>query len=208
MMSESFQINYHHSNGEPPHGHEYLWPPILRILENRKPSRVFDLGCGNGSFAGKLFDLGYEVAGVDPSAEGIAQAKGRRPELPVEMGSAYDPLVNRFGKFGAVISQEVIGHVYDPRKFVSCVKNLLEPGGIAIISTPYHGYWKNLVLCIAGKWDRHHTALWDHGIIKFWSVETLTELFEEVGLIRVEVHRVGRFPALAKSMILVFRAAD
>ena len=102
-MSEPFQINYHHSNSEPPHGHEYLWPPILRILENRKPSRVFDLGCRNGSFAAKLFDLGYEVAGVDPSAEGIARAKGSRPELPVEMGSAYDPLVKRFGKFGAVV---------------------------------------------------------------------------------------------------------
>ena len=208
MMSESFQINYHHSNGEPPHGHEYLWPPILRILENRKPSRVFDLGCGNGSFASKLLDVGFEVAGVDPSAEGIARAKDSRPELLVETGSAYEPLVNRFGKFGAVVSQEVIGHVYDPRKFVSCVKGLLEPGGIAIISTPYHGYWKNLALCLAGKWDAHHTALWDHGIIKFWSVETLTELFAEVGLLRVEVHRVGRFPILAKSMILVFRSTN
>jgi hypothetical protein len=53
--------------------------------------------------------------------------------------------------------------------------------------------------------NSYFTALWDHGHIKFWSVDTLTRLFAEQGLIREEVHRVGRFPLLAKSMILTFR---
>jgi hypothetical protein len=51
--------------------------------------------------------------------------------------------------------------------------------------------------------DRHFTALWDHGHIKFWSMPTLTMLPREVGFQNILFHRVGRIPALAKSMIAV-----
>lgn len=78
-------------------------------------------------------------------------------------------------------------------------------GGAAILSTPYHGYWKNLAMALSGKMDAHFTALWDHGHIKFWSINTLTALLEEAGLRDLHFERVGRFPALAKSMIAVAR---
>jgi 2-polyprenyl-3-methyl-5-hydroxy-6-metoxy-1,4-benzoquinol methylase len=205
-MPELHRIDYRHTDGDPPHGHEYLWPPILRLLEQRGVKRVFDLGCGNGSFVRKLTSLGCEVAGVDPSEEGIARAKAIDPTLNIEPGSAYEPLAEKFGRWPGLVSQEVIGHVYFPDKFAQCVRELVEPGGLAVISTPYHGYWKNLMLALLGKFDSHHTALWRHGIIKFWSVATLTELFAREGFTRVECHRVGRIPPLAKSMILVFQA--
>ena len=75
----------------------------------------------------------------------------------------------------------------------------------AIISTPYHGYLKNLALAVTGKLDAHFTALWDYGHIKFWSVRTLSALLREVGLTVEKVFRVGRLPVLAKSMIAVAR---
>ncbi len=78
-------------------------------------------------------------------------------------------------------------------------------GGTAILSTPYHGYWKNLALALSGKLDRHFTALWDHGHIKFWSMKTLTLLLEEAGFRDIRFARVGRVPALAKAMIAVAR---
>ena len=59
-------------------------------------------------------------------------------------------------------------------------------GGEMIISTPYHGYLKNLALAITGKFDRHFTVLWDGGHIKFWSVKTLTKLLNEFGFEVVE----------------------
>jgi 2-polyprenyl-6-hydroxyphenyl methylase/3-demethylubiquinone-9 3-methyltransferase len=53
--------------------------------------------------------------------------------------------------------------------------------------------------------DKHFTALWDHGHIKFWSMKTLSQLLEEAGFVDVRFVRVGRVPALAKSMIAVAR---
>ena len=53
--------------------------------------------------------------------------------------------------------------------------------------------------------DPHFTALWDHGHIKFWSMKTLRELLIEAGFVDIRFERVGRVPALAKSMIAIAR---
>jgi hypothetical protein len=75
-------------------------------------------------------------------------------------------------------------------------------GGTAIVSTPYHGYWKNLALAVTGRMDAHFTALWDHGHIKFWSIATLGELLREAGFVDIRFERVGQVPPLAKAMRL------
>lgn len=193
--------------------HAYLWPTILSemarlkadIVKRGGQARVFELGCGNGSVANQMAKQGWDVIGVDPSTEGIAQAKASYPHLRLAEGSAYDDLSGKYGAFPVVTSLEVIEHVYDIRKYAATLYSLLEPGGTAIVSTPYHGYWKNLALALLGKMDTHFTALWDHGHIKFWSIHTLTKLLREVGFADIDFMRVGRMPVLAKSMIAIAR---
>ncbi|MFO0852021.1 MAG: methyltransferase domain-containing protein [Gemmataceae bacterium] len=200
---------YRYADATASHTNAYLMPHVLRALVERAwaagPRRVFDLGCGNGAVAAELTAAGYTVSGVDPSEDGIRLARAHHPNLDLHPGSAYDDLAGRFGRFPAVVSLEVVEHLYYPRKFARTVAELLEPGGTAIVSTPYHGYLKNLALAVTGKLDAHFTALWDYGHIKFWSPRTLTALLAEVGLTVERVVRVGRVPALAKSMILIAR---
>lgn len=74
-----------------------------------------------------------------------------------------------------------------------------------MLSTPYHGYLKNLALALAGKWDDHLGPLWDGGHIKFFSKRTLRALLEEAGFQQIDLLRVGRVPALAKSLVAVVR---
>lgn len=204
-MSDELTIDYCYDCADARHTHGYLWAPVCKLMQLCPANRVFDLGCGNGAFARHLKSLGYEVRGVDPSEQGVGQALKADPTLELEVGNAYEPLNERFGVFQLLVSLEVVEHVYYPKKYARCVADLLEPGGIAIITTPYHGYLKNLALALTGAMDTHFTALWDHGHIKFWSIKTLTRLFAEQGLICDKVQRVGRIPILGKSMILVFR---
>ena len=202
---------YRWENSELTCAHDYLLPALLRELEKLKPAgeavvpRVFELGCGNGSIANMLAQRGWDVTGVDPSTEGIAQAKARYPQLNLHEGSAYEKLAETYGHFPVVTSLEVVEHVYFPRQYAATLFSLLEPGGTAIISTPYHGYWKNLVMALTGKMDAHFTALWDYGHIKFWSIKTLTELLREAGFTDIRFERVGRIPLLAKSMVAIAR---
>ncbi|MFM6377322.1 MAG: methyltransferase domain-containing protein [Microcystis sp.] len=104
-----------------------------------------------------------------------------------------------------LISLEVVEHVYAPRDYAKTVYNLLQPGGYALISTPYHSYLKNLALAATGKMDEHFTALWDHGHIKFWSVKTITKLLTEANLSVDKIYRIGRIAPLAKTMIILAR---
>ncbi len=192
--------------------HQYLLPALLANLAclrlNRGHQRIFELGCGNGSVARELQRAGYDVTGVDPSEMGIAHANQYYPTLKLAQGSAYDDLVGRYGQFLAVVSLEVVEHVYFPGKYAATLYDLVEPGGgVAIISTPYHGYWKNVALAVTGKMDNHFTALWDYGHIKFWSFKTLRLLLEEAGFKDVTFQRVGRVPMLAKSMIAIAKKA-
>ena len=123
-------------------------------------------GVGNGSVAQVLTQQGWDVTGVDPSAEGIAMANARYPHLKLYLGSAYDDLAAKYGRFPVVTSLEVVEHVYAPRQYAATLFDLLEPGGVAFVSTPYHGYWKNLALALSGEMDAYFTAPLDHGHIK------------------------------------------
>lgn len=200
---------YHYDTPEPAHTSTYLWPPVLDVLdqhfESTKTRRVFEVGCGNGAFACVLSRRGYDVTGIDPSVDGIKFANRTHPELALHPGSAYDRLADTYGRFPAVVSLEVVEHVYAPRAYAATVFDLLERGGLAIISTPYHGYLKNLAIALAGKSDQHLSPLWDHGHIKFWSVRTLSQLLREAGFADPKFIRVGRIPQLAKSMIAIAR---
>jgi 2-polyprenyl-6-hydroxyphenyl methylase/3-demethylubiquinone-9 3-methyltransferase len=198
---------YAYEDGDLNPSHDYLVPSLLEILGSlRLPqdrNRIFELGCGNGAVAEVLTRHGYQLTGVDVSVQGFEQAQRRYPHLSLQLGSAYDRLADTYGRFPIVISLEVVEHLYDPRAFARTLFNLIEPSGTAIVSTPYHGYWKNLAMALTGRLDHHFTALWDHGHIKFWSMATLGQLLQEAGFHSITFHRVGRVPALAKSMIAI-----
>ena len=190
-----------------PHTADYLLPSLSVLLnhEHVRPRRILDLGCGNGSVAGWLTARGWEVVGVDPSDSAIRIARAAHPSIPFHKASGYDDLVARFGRFPVVLSLEVIEHVFSPQRFAARLFESVEAGGIAIISTPYHGYLKNLALAVSGQMDRHFTVLWEHGHIKFWSIRTLRALLLAAGFTSVKILRVGRVPWFAKSMMAVAR---
>ena len=179
---------YRYDDSEANTSHEYLLPSVLELLGGQPGRRVFEVGCGNGAIAKVLESKGFEVTGVDPSESGIAQAAHPR----LRLGSAYDDLAGQYGTFPAVLSLEVVEHCISPRAYAKTVFDLLEPGGMAIVSTPFHGYWKNLALSITGRMDAHFTALWDGGHIKFWSERTLRELLSQARLEKIKIKRVGR----------------
>lgn len=166
---------------------------------------MLDAGCGNGALANKLELAGYDVVGGDGDEGGIAIARSQYPNVRFSV----DLFENEpSSTFDAVVSTEVIEHLYSPHELVRYSMQALRPLGHLIISTPYHRYLKNFVLSLFGKWDEHFTALWHGGHIKFWSRRTLTELLECNGFEVVDFAGAGRFPYLWKSMILVARRKE
>jgi len=197
---------YKFDSAAPPCNVEYLVEPLLSICRRYQARKIFDVGCGNGAIVQFLERNGLTVAGCDPSESGIEHARATVPNGNFFVHGVYDdPHLLKAGQFDLVISTEVVEHLFNPRFLPRFGAALLRPGGYLVVSTPYHGFAKNLALSIFDKWDFHHTPLWDGGHIKFWSRRTLTELLETEGFKVCEFVGAGRWPFFWKSMIIVAR---
>ncbi|WP_342597894.1 class I SAM-dependent methyltransferase [Cyanobacterium aponinum UTEX 3222] len=163
---------------------------------------MLDLGCGNGSFSHIIAQAGYEVTGVDDSPSGIKFAQQTYSNCQFIQESIYDISPEKLGKkFDIIVAIDVIEHLFYPKELAKVAKKCLNSDGYLIVTTPYHGYWKNLALSIMGKWDQHLTVLWDGGHIKFFSIATLTELLKSQGFSNINFKFAGRLPFLWKDMI-------
>jgi 2-polyprenyl-3-methyl-5-hydroxy-6-metoxy-1,4-benzoquinol methylase len=203
-MKEGSVASYGWKSATPPHTHAYLCDAILEACRRANAKRVLDIGCGNGAFCGALAAAGFEVVGCDRDAEGIAIAAQAVPGARFRIIGVYDdPADLGESNFDAVISTEVIEHLFAPRALPRFAHAVLRDGGSLILSTPYHGYLKNLALSLVDKWDFHHSPWWDGGHIKFWSRKSLARLLVEEGFTFASFQGIGRIPFLWKTMIMI-----
>jgi 2-polyprenyl-3-methyl-5-hydroxy-6-metoxy-1,4-benzoquinol methylase len=138
-------VRYRLTNGVPdrgagcPHTSAYLWRVVLPLVGQR-PLRVVGVGCGTGAFAAHLASLGHEVVGIDSSSSGIEIARVAHPQLTFINAAAEE--APALAPFDVATCLEVVEHCFLPRNFARGVRALLKPGGMAIFTTPYHGYLK------------------------------------------------------------------
>lgn len=96
--------------------------------------RVVDMACGEGYGSNVLAGTASSVVGVDANPEAHEHARLRylRPNLRFERD-----LVETFGEpCDAVVFLQTIEHVQDAGAILEHFKSMLEPGGIAFVSTP------------------------------------------------------------------------
>ncbi|WP_019499473.1 class I SAM-dependent methyltransferase [Pseudanabaena sp. PCC 6802] len=197
---------YSYADSASGHHHAYLLPVILETISQYAPQhaklRVLDLGCGNGSLSQQIAKQGHEVIGVEDSSSGVLFASQHFPECKFLHASVYDlPYADLENTFDVVLSVDTIEHLLYPRELLRAARRCLKPGGNVILTTPYHGYLKNLAIALLGKMDRHFDPLWDGGHVKFFSVKTLARLVEQEGFINCQFKFAGRLPFFWKGML-------
>lgn len=196
---------------DPSHRPLYLEGVLRSLRDLPKGACILDAGCGGGDFSIGLAEAGYTVFGSDLSESGIAEAR-RRGIGTFRQASVYDPLSQPFDRsgFDAIVCIEVIEHLYSPATFASRAMAALPPGGLLVVSTPYWGYLKNIVLAVTNRIDRALTACWEGGHIKHFSRRTLSELMANAGFETVSFEGCGsgaraRMPGLWSGMLMTFR---
>jgi SAM-dependent methyltransferase len=202
-MGYSDFVRYGWRSQEPEEMHAYIYPAIEKLLlDLGGQGTILDCGCGNGSLTAKISRLGFNMMAIDASEDGIALASEAYPNIRFEVYSVYDDLRRIMAKAEVVMAIEVIEHLYRPKLFCENVQKILRPGGLFILSTPYHGYWKNLALSLLNRWDQHFNVDREGGHIKFFSPKTLAHLLTGCGFGNITFHNVGRVPWLWKSMVV------
>jgi 2-polyprenyl-3-methyl-5-hydroxy-6-metoxy-1,4-benzoquinol methylase len=205
-MNTPATAHYGWQNSRGPCSCDYIAPAIIRLIQRLKANRILDVGSGNGALCALMHSAKLEVVGTEYDKDGVEIARSSYPAIHFYNYGIQDSpseLLSMESLFDAVVSTEVVEHLFSPHLLPIYARSVLKEDGYLILSTPYHGYLKNLVLSVFDKWDVHHTPLWHGGHIKFWSRATLTRLLADNGFTVTEFHGVGRLPYLWKSMILV-----
>jgi SAM-dependent methyltransferase len=123
---------------------ETRWRRALRrepfsALRKRPGGRLLDVGSGRGDAGIVLRRAGWEVTGLEPSADAAAEAQQRG--VQAEIGTLTDG-VERAGGYDAVLFNHSLEHVVEPLDDLGVARSLLRPGGLLLVSVPNFGSWQ------------------------------------------------------------------
>jgi 2-polyprenyl-3-methyl-5-hydroxy-6-metoxy-1,4-benzoquinol methylase len=135
--------------------------------------RVLDVGCGRGVILGPLADRGFEVHGVEISAEA---ARGADPRAKLRIAPRLADAGFDAAFFDEVVIWHVLEHLADPRETLAEARRILRPGGRLVVAVPN----------FASAQARWSGAAWFHldlpRHLYHFPVSALRALVESVGL--------------------------
>lgn len=202
---EAFYERYWHlygkrvALGDPTSGAR--WRLLVSTLSQYAVRSILDAGCGDGWFTAQLHKQGFQAVGMDISARALELAYGRYPQLvferyPLDQGNWPFPA----DQFDAVFASEVVEHVYDVGTMFAEMNRVLRRGGLLIITTPYHGVSKNLLIVLFG-FERHFNVEGAH--IRFFTLRSSRAILEKYGFEVKKVRYFGRIRPISKGMFIV-----
>lgn len=115
---------------------------LATMLEKRKAKTVLDLGCGTGRHVIFFAQQGFDVYGLDSSAQGLKLTKNWLEEEKVQahlsLHTMPEPLPYPEHFFDAVVSLQVIHHgtLATIRKVTREINRVLKPGGLLFVTVP------------------------------------------------------------------------
>jgi 2-polyprenyl-3-methyl-5-hydroxy-6-metoxy-1,4-benzoquinol methylase len=108
------------------------------ISKFSKLINILDVGCGEGFLVDFFRKKGHEVFGIDFSDNGII-SHNEHLLNNFKKGDVFkilDDFYSQNIKYSAVIIQNVLEHVLDPKECLLSMKNILDDDGILVIRVP------------------------------------------------------------------------
>lgn len=169
-----------------------LWKSWLRKVRFRPHSwpleavppgskRILDLGCGNGAKLVEFTRRGYEVWGVDVSADAVALCRQILPEGHFFHGELQDTKLPD-AAFDFIRVDNALEHLPNPKEVIRECFRLLCPGGTLLIYVP-HGRSMTMRLMkgdSVSSWIPFHLQLFTRG--------SLTRLLRDAGFESVKIY--------------------
>lgn len=166
------------------HADERSFADRIALIERwQKPGRLLDLGCGPGTFSAVARARGWETLGLDINPTSVALCRDRGLDVIAGTFPHHDLAGQRFD---AIAMNDFLEHMAEPVVVLEAVRALLDPGGVAFISTPDIG---SLVARVTGEWWSH---LKPNEHLVYFDRRTIRRLLEETGFRVEHVQSIGR----------------
>lgn len=164
----------------------YTWARMeligLITKKQDEPIRVLEIGCGMGATLAKIkylwpkaevkgIELVEQIASIGSNSLDIIQGNAESMEFPYEKNS-----------FDYIILGDVLEHLYDPGKLLRRMTDYLKEGGEFLCSIPNLMHMSVIVPLLQGKFDYQDAGILDRTHIKFFTLDSIVNLFHECNL--------------------------
>lgn len=142
--------------------------------------RVLEVGCSSGYLGAALVEQGHEVWGVEPNNEAAMKASRR-------LHKVYVGLIENFfqnnpdERFDVITYGDVLEHLTNPVLMLSQSISFLRKGGVVIASVPNIVHYSIRAMILEGYWKYSDLGILDRTHVKFFTRDTLVDLFTEAG---------------------------
>ena len=154
---------------------------------------VLDVGCSTGYLAEVLLKRGCRVTGIeiDPKAARRAEEYCERVMVgdveSLDLGEELDE-----GSFDVIIFGDVLEHLKDPLQALRRLESFLGPRGYVVASIPNIAHGSVRLALMQGKFRYHSLGLLDSTHLRFFTRESLEQLFKDAGFLITELRRTTR----------------
>lgn len=115
----------------------------LDLVEKYGARTVLDVGCAQGTLAMLLAERGHRVVAIDIRERFLEYARTRWERGDVEFLAANIFDRPPLGTFDLVFGNQIIEHLVYPAEFLRTLASYARPGGVLVVSTPNHDYFRS-----------------------------------------------------------------
>lgn len=145
-----------------------------------------DVGCSLGGFGHLLRErrgASARIVGIEPHEEWAKVARGRGYD-EVLVGLVPDVWVGRDERVDCVAFNDVLEHMVDPWGVLTAARDWLTSEGVVVASIPSISYFPVVrALAAKGRWDYVEEGTLDRTHLRFFTKETMVEMFEQAGFV-------------------------
>lgn len=180
----------------------YKWPAITPLVPTDMVGAILDFGCGDGLILREVAKRNPKarLIGIDVSRVALRKAKQAVPQArfwKIREGEKL-PLHSRSVDFLLIL--DVIEHIYDSEMILKELARVLTPGGKILLTTPYHGLVKNILIVLFA-FETVFDPLGPH--IRFYTKKSLQYALKLVGIRPFRFGYYGRFYPINRGMYVL-----
>lgn len=155
-----------------------------------RDKRVLDVGTATGYVAAALAERGCEVVGIEVDPEAARQAEKHCERVVVgdvdnlDLGQALSE-----DSFDVIIFGDVLEHLKDPLQTLKRFRPFLRPEGYVVSSIPNIAHGSVRLALLQGKFRYQSLGLLDNTHLRFFTRESVEQLFEDAGFLIGELER-------------------
>ena len=164
---------------------------IIELLGLDK--RVLDVGCATGNLAEVLAGRGCRVTGIEIDPEAARQAEKPCERVIVgdvenlDLGAELDE-----ADFDVIVFGDVLEHLKDPLQTLRRFKPFLQTEGYVIASIPNIAHGSVRLALMQGRFRYRSLGLVDDTHLRFFTRETVEQLFDDAGFLIADLRRTTR----------------